>query len=67
MGFFGGGKLNAALLAALEAQRKHELETKEKYDKQQRIEAVIQRAEQALGKKLNRAEVLNGCDKLREA
>ena len=56
MGFFGGGKLNAALLVALEEQKKREAVSKEKYDFEQRIEAVLQIAEQKLGRKLDRAE-----------
>ena len=55
-------KLNVTLLVALEEQKKREAASKEKYDREQRIEAVIQIAEQKLGKKLNRAEVLRECN-----
>ena len=55
--FFTKNKLNAALLVAVEAQKKHEQATKEKYDQEQRIEAVIQRAEQQLNRELPRKEV----------
>ena len=64
MGFFGGGKLNVALLAALEEQKAREAASKEKYDREQRIEAVIQIAEQKLGKRLDRKEAKRECDKL---
>jgi hypothetical protein len=50
-------KLNVTLLVALEEQKKREALSKEKYDFEQRIEAVIQIAEQKLNRKLDRKEV----------
>jgi hypothetical protein len=50
-------KLNVTLLVALEEQKKREAASKEKYDFEQRIEAVIQIAEQKLNRKLDRTEV----------
>lgn len=62
MMFLTKAKINAALLVALEEQKNHEAAAKEKFDREQRIEAVIQRAEQKLNKQLKREEVRHGVE-----